>query len=638
MGNGKSHPRKDAAPTEGWIAAVADPEVTQWQGTVEPTTDGFFLWNVAPGFAGSSHAVTVCRTTHPEFCESMRLFGVPINHPSRLEEHGSILSDGYQGPGWRIVVTGRSHVGVIQYRILDATNTANALTLKGSGLVGLGSATEAGSLWYLVPRPDFGWDIANASNGHRLDVGANGSGLQLTPALAGWTHWDVLRPGRTKGFHRSHFWMPPFFGQAFCNQPRGYSMGGSMQPVVGNRTVKSANANSGATRNHNEADALRTAEANPACTLLALNNNGTATYYEGWTADPANPAFDPLNDPVSITGMCMSTGNQIDRERQLFGDTRARGSDGTGEYNDRWVAAGRPATGVVLYERRPPPADAAAAYRSCVLQLGMDATECEALLKHVAPTPAEKLEVQRRAFEQVTGQPPTGLYGPVPDNDKGNNVLTAARLWSKTGSEFCRTGQSRAEGYCQNGLLRYCENQNSSLALHDPMCACYLTKETYKAIRSEANQKLGATSPLAAKINEVIATNKIQDYCWYAPCQKQDNRPADSSCPGGDVYACIQVSSDNSYSSGGSQDHMQTCKMGTGETSKEEVKKTPPPSFSNATGAAGGRAKGQTAAAAAPAAASPAADAGLDAEQKKKIIVAIGATVVLILLLLVLLL
>lgn len=43
-----------------------------------------------PGFVGAQTPVTVCRTTHPGFRESMRLFGVPSNHPSRLENHEGV--------------------------------------------------------------------------------------------------------------------------------------------------------------------------------------------------------------------------------------------------------------------------------------------------------------------------------------------------------------------------------------------------------------------------------------------------------------------------------------------------------------------------------------------------------------------
>ena len=66
----------------------------EWRPVVEPTTDGHFLWHVAPGFAGSSQPVTICATTHSQFLESMRLFGVPANHPCRLENHGI---NGFQG-------------------------------------------------------------------------------------------------------------------------------------------------------------------------------------------------------------------------------------------------------------------------------------------------------------------------------------------------------------------------------------------------------------------------------------------------------------------------------------------------------------------------------------------------------------
>ena len=62
-------------------------------------------------------------------------------------------------------------------------------------------------------------------------------------------------------------------------------------------------------------------------------------------------------------------------------------------------------------------------------------------------------------------------------------------------------------------------------------------------------------------MNDLIAVQKVQDHCWYAPCQDSDNRPADSTCPGGDVYACLQISQDNTYTSGGTQEHEQKCVM-----------------------------------------------------------------------------
>ena len=313
---------------------------THWQQSVEPTTDGFFLWNVVPGFV-SSQPVTICRTTHTEFCESMRLFEVPPNHPSRLENHGSIRSDGFQGPQWRITVTGRSYVGVIQYRILDGANLTRALTIKADGLVGLGNANDPSAWWYLVPIPPYGWDIVNAGNGYRLNTTTNGTGLQLSPALCGLTHWDILRPGRTKGFHRSHFWIPPFFSQAFCNEPRKYSPVGIMEPIIGNKVVRPANAPPGRKQASNEADALQSALGDITCTLLAVGNDGNATYYQGWTADPTSGAADPVSGLSSQ--MSLSSPINIERERELFGDTRARAISGTGEYNERWTQLNRPA-------------------------------------------------------------------------------------------------------------------------------------------------------------------------------------------------------------------------------------------------------------------------------------------------------
>ena len=182
---------------------------TQWLPAVEPTTDGFFLWHVVPGFATVSQDVTTCRTTHPEFCESMRLFGIPKDHAVRLEKHG-LSGDGFVGPHWRIVIAGRSFTGAIQYRILDRANPSRGLTKTASGLVGLGTAADDAARWYLVPAPPFGWDIVHVATGFRLNAGTNGSGVELSPALSGLTHWDIVSPGRTKGGHHSHLWLFPF--------------------------------------------------------------------------------------------------------------------------------------------------------------------------------------------------------------------------------------------------------------------------------------------------------------------------------------------------------------------------------------------------------------------------------------------
>jgi hypothetical protein len=497
----------------------------------------------------------------------MRLFGMPSNHPARLENHTGIRSSGFMGSQWKVVIAGRSFVGVIQYYILSFADPSKALVMVGEAMVGLGSTSMPEAAWYLIPIPPYGWDIVNATNGFRLNATAT-SGLEMSPALTGLTHWDILRPGRTKGFHRSHFWLPPFFMQAFCNQPRTYSPMSQMEPLVGNLLGPG-----GKTTTEGETEALAACTKEITCNTLCVRNDGQVTRWQGWNPDPKQAAPDPVQGPVAR--MCGSLAITIERERQLFGDTRPRGTAGrspTGEYSEWWSRMGRPPTGVVLYQRRAPPSSNTEAYRSCMVQLGMDAPECESFLFTAATTAHAQYTLQKSVLEQVTGQPQQpGLCGP----DKDHPILGVARLWSKTCTEFCKSNQAREEGSCRNGLLAYCQTQDNSDGLQDPMCSCYLSTESYREIRAKANQKLGSTSPVAAKINEVIANNKMKEYCWYGPCHEQANRPADSTCPGGDVIECtqlfsdcqakaavrVQVSSDNQYTSGGNQSHSQKCEI-----------------------------------------------------------------------------
>ena len=430
--------------------------VAEYVTTVEPTTDGHFLWHVAPGFVQHSQPVVVCVTTHPQFAESMRLFGVPVDHPSRLENVGSAFrSGGFQGSQWRVLLCGRSYTGVFRYYLVNAMEPTLCLQARGAS-VQLGSGTSPDHAWYLVPHPPYGWDIVHAGSGLRLDMNDTDDGLQLTNALNSDTHFDILRPGRTKGFHRSHFWLPTFLQQAFCNQPRTYPVMQPLEAVTGNLAIPGPGAQtSGEDLHGNESEHIRTTGAESVYTLVGVNNNGTTTRYKGWIMDPSRLAADPL---LTTGTQCGYQSNQILLERQLFGDTRHRTADDTDapstrEYNLRWKLLGRPMMGITYYQRRSERRRPEEIYRQCLLRLGMDATECKEVLETLAPTPDLQRSLKRTVFEQVTGQEQLGLCGPVPSNDQGNLLLAAARLWSHNISEFCRSSEARENAYCRNGLL-----------------------------------------------------------------------------------------------------------------------------------------------------------------------------------------
>ena len=299
----------------------------------------------------------------------MRLFGVPNDHVCRLENHGSLRSEGFRGPQWKISVAGRSHLAVVQFRLLDGSDPSRALvTKKGEQSVGIGDPMDVRALWYLVPRPPYGWDIVSAQFGLRLNAADNAVCLELSPALAGLTHWEILRFGRTKGQHRSHFWLPPFFAQAFCTKPREHDAWGVMEPVVANHLVAQENANSPSVMTITDAEGLAACNKKSTCSALAINNDGTVTTYSGWVVQSTKEEPDPLDNELGRMNGC--TVAMAEREHQLFGDTRPRGVNGdiqavrgslrglrpdkTGEYNARWSLLGRPSTGMVLFRRRRP--------------------------------------------------------------------------------------------------------------------------------------------------------------------------------------------------------------------------------------------------------------------------------------------
>jgi hypothetical protein len=167
-----------------------------------------------------------------------------------------------------------------------------------------------------------------------------------------------------------------------------------------------------------------------------------------------------------------------------------------------------------------------------------------------------RFAIQKEVLGQWKGKAQQGLCGPLPE-DGGSMLPASARLWSQPCHDFCRDSRARKDEMCTYGLEAYCK-AHAKNELGDPLCACYYPHETYTAIRKKADAAL-ANTPLAQKISEIIQRQNIPDYCWYLPCRDSDNRPPDSTCPVGDVYACVQVDSENSYTSGGTQEHEKKC-------------------------------------------------------------------------------
>ena len=121
-------------------------------------------------------------------------------------------------------------------------------------------------------------------------------------------------------------------------------------------------------------------------------------------------------------------------------------------------------------------------------------------------------------------------------------------------------GTTRASKDCALGLRAHCRDQTQGGLQDVPLCSCYLSSETYANIQAEANRSLAQGSQVVQLINEVLQKREVPSDCWYDPCHNQDNRSA-TTCPGGDVYACVQISADNTYAGGGSNAHLQQCNI-----------------------------------------------------------------------------
>jgi hypothetical protein len=245
---------------------------------------------------------------------------------------------------------------------------------------------------------------------------------------------------------------------------------------------------------------------------------------------------------------------EIDRERKLFGDPSARAT----EYGHEQL--GRNA-GLTHYRH----ADTAArtvgdTFHDCLSQLGLDHPMCENDVR-AAATPGDRPTLELNALRQVDGQARPGLCGPMP-NEAGITVTGAARLWSQRCTTFCETEDARRNAYCARGLRAHCAAQTAG-GHNDPMCDCYLADTTYQAIQDAAVARLGPEGSVIAKTIQENMAQKPK-YCLWAPCKQAENRPADDSCPAGDIYNCIQLERDVSYAGGGTFENRKQCNMGGG--------------------------------------------------------------------------
>ena len=324
---------------------MASPSV-EWSTSTGFWEDGPLLWHCVPGFVGTTFPLTLCRTTHPHFLESMRLFGVADDHPSRLERHGIA---GFVGKHWCIVLHSHSPLGVSRYQLLCADKQDVALgVVSGSMTPTMVPRNNGIDTWNIVPAYPFGWDIVHANTGHRLEVGdPMGASLTLSPALNGWTHWDVLRFGASP---RPHFWLPrPFANPLVPDETtmRAYPVNsGPMEAVVYD------NVEGTGTHPTPKDGTLQSCIAEcdkTSCSFFSLNNeNKCAVYGSGWTLD------NRLTKTQALVGPAGRPVPHLLWERRLLRDGVLRSTTGTKEYPAGWDTGKEGLTGTA----RSPPWDA----------------------------------------------------------------------------------------------------------------------------------------------------------------------------------------------------------------------------------------------------------------------------------------
>ena len=180
--------------------------------------DQDWLWYILPGFVGLQTTVTIARVTHPDFHTSYRLFGIPTDHPCRLENHKGLKASATE---WHITLDRISSRGVGYYHIRTAKDPSKCLQPKSNdeNRVVLDLQQWSG-VWMLVPRTATGgqgWDIVHGYTGRRLVANADGV-LELTGLIHPTTHWDVMFHHATVDEHRCHYWLPDFFAHTFVNR------------------------------------------------------------------------------------------------------------------------------------------------------------------------------------------------------------------------------------------------------------------------------------------------------------------------------------------------------------------------------------------------------------------------------------
>ena len=438
--------------------------------------DAPFLWHALPGFVASPTPLTIVRTTHPLFAESMRLFGVPAEAAAvRLEAHLSRTGGvrPFVGPGWRLAVEGQSPMGVPFWCLVDAGDPRSVLGVRAAdvdtddalvlldrpGLPEAAADAWERCLFYLVPAPaPYGYSLVHAAlgSGRRLEAADDAApqALRLVRGLTGLTHFDVLRPAATAAAHRPQFWLPAFFGCLIGGRDHGRLL--DYEPLAG-----------GAIRPRDDRDPApsgdRDAPASTAalCVRRAREANAEAATYDAegrcvvWAQARVDAATPPGWTVASLApGPCGMREGFFDQQRRVFGDKVSRTATtagGTGEYTG---APGDARRAAVTYVRRAAEtqSDVDAAYAACVRALGTaGAQECDdALARWTGGKADADLAVRGRVLGRPAGAVGGGWCGVAPGRGRGRRT---SGCWAGRGcAARCAPGSAgppgRGRGRC----------------------------------------------------------------------------------------------------------------------------------------------------------------------------------------------
>lgn len=498
---------------------------------VKPWVNLESQWCILPGFASNTRPVHICRVNHPEWRESMRLFGIDDSHSSRLEKHPG-FTPGWLGPGFNIQPTKILPNGIPLYILYDPAAPPMVLSVQGNALtrVNIG-VTYTGSTWMIVPRFENGsticdgWDIINADSKQRLDVTANGS-LALTDNLTSYCHWDILHPFAGP-FHCPDFWMPHFFSSPFDQRRDVHALATeTVKGVINPHWKFQSGSGSPEEKTMGAEDCITSCANSLACSLAVTGANNTCILFNA----PVQP-LDAPNVPLSTSTTWDSTTNKRSSQQvpsdihgdymidtillahRVYGDKKDRFA--TAEFLLNWLTS-VPDTGNnrrirkfstgMAFAKDPSRVNSIDgnndAYRTCLINFGVGSKRCRDFFQRISNT-SDPVTIKKGILGGKTG------------------ICTGPNLRSEVCQAFCREDGAKNSDSCKEALLDHCQNQTEPGRQED-MCSCWMPGDSYKKAWASSVDQLSKTPGGNPDVANILkdTMSKMQNPnqgCWYEP-------------------------------------------------------------------------------------------------------------------------